>query len=114
MAYPNVSVADSTAYLVSGTVHYLSAFCSNDDYSATPNTTWTARSRGACLVTKIDAVVKTPGGDIEAVPYTSSGTSYSQFAVIQTGEGAFEVTRRVSAMEDVAPDDYVEPTMQQK
>ena len=86
-------------YIVSGKVYYAGApvFCSNDSYSVTPNTAWTASSRGSCLVTKITATVKTPNGDVKATSYTSSGTSYSQFAVINHGDGDnFQVTRRVS------------------
>jgi hypothetical protein len=114
MSYPNVQIANSTSFNASGTVSYRSIFCSNDDYSVTPNTTWTAGSRGVCLVTEISAVVQTPNGNIQATPYTSSGTSYSQFAIIQTGPSSFEVTRRVSGAEDVAPKDHVEPTAKQK
>lgn len=114
MSYPYVTIADSTNYIASGTVSYASAFCSNDDYTVTPNTTWSASSRGVCLVTEISATVKTPNGDIVATPYTSSGTSYSQFAIIQTGSNSFEVTRRVSLSEDAAPAGHVEPTEKQK
>lgn len=114
MSYPLVTITDSTPFNVSGKVTYASLFCSDDSYSATPNTTWTASSRGVCLVTKISATVKTPGGDIVATPYSSSGTSYSKFAVIQTGPGKFEVTRRVSAFEDKTPEDHIEPTEDQK
>jgi hypothetical protein len=114
MSYPDVEITNSTNFIADGTVHYMSIFCSNDDYEVTPNTTWTAGSRGSCLVTEIDAVVHTPNGDIQASSYTSSGTSYSQFAVIQTGANSFEVTRRVTGAEDVAPEDYEEPTSEQK
>lgn len=114
MGYPLVTIADSTNYIASGTVSYASIFCSNDDYTVTPNTTWSASSRGVCLVTQISATVKTPNGDIVATPYTSSGTSYSQFAIIQTGPNSFEVTRRVSLSEDTAPAGHVEPTEKQK
>jgi len=82
-----------------------------------PNKSWTASGRGVCLVTEISANVSTPGGTVEATPYTSSGTSYSQFAVLQTSDNplAFEVTRRVSlAPEDAPPADYKEPTTKQK
>ena len=114
MAYPLVNIHNSTNYIASGTVDYMSIFCSNDDYSVTPNTSWQATSRGVCLVTKISAVVKTPSGNIQATPYTSSGTSDSQYAVITVGDNKFEVTRRVSAMEDETPVDYMEPTENQK
>ena len=40
---------------------------------------------------------QTPNGNIDATPYESSGTSYSQYAVINYGDGNnFQVTRRVS------------------
>jgi hypothetical protein len=95
--YPLVSVSNSVQYVVSGTVEYASFLCSDDDFDVTPNTVWTATSRGVCLVTKITATVKTPQGNIDATPYTSSGTSYSQYAVINYGDGNnFQVTRRVS------------------
>src|SRR5688572_29713060 len=80
MSYPVVEIANSTSYMVSGTVEYASMFCSNDNYNVTPNTTWQAGSRGVCLVTQISASVVTPNGTFQAQPYTSSGTSYSQFA----------------------------------
>lgn len=114
MAYPKVKIFDSTSYIASGKVEYMSAFCSNDSYTVTPNTQWQASSRGVCLVTKITATVETPGGDIVATPYESSGTSYSNFAVIQTGENSFAVTRVVTSTEDAIPDDYVEPAENQK
>ncbi len=114
MGYPLVNIFNSTNYIVSGTVSYASLFCSNDDYTVTPHTSWEAKSRGACLVTNISAVVKTPNGEIQATAYSSSGTSYSQFAVIQTGANSFEVTRRVTGHEDSRPADHVEPTSKEK
>lgn len=113
MGYPPVNIVNSTNYIVSGTVSYASVFCSNDAYTVTPYTSWET-SRGVCLVTNISAVVKTPKGDIQATPYTSSGTSYSQFAVFQKGPDSFEVTRRVTGHEDSRPADHVEPTSAQK
>ncbi|MEQ1962270.1 hypothetical protein ABLB69_03655 [Xenorhabdus khoisanae] len=113
MAYPLVNIFNSTNFNVKGKVEYASIFCSNDDYSVTPLTAWEALSREVCLLTKITATVKTPNGDIEASPYTSSGTSYSQFAIIQTGSNSFEVTRRVNYTDEI-PDDYIEPIEKQK
>ena len=82
-AYPLVSIVNSTPFIADGDVEYMSLFCSNDHYTVTPTTTWIAKSRGVCLVTKITATVKTPSGNIKATSYTSSGTSYSQFAILQ-------------------------------
>jgi hypothetical protein len=47
-------------------------------------------------VTKITATITNLGGDeVAATPYTSSGTSYSQYAVIAKG-GQYQVTRVIS------------------
>lgn len=114
MSYPLVEITNSTNYIVSGKVDYMGAFCSDDSYTVTPNTTWTTSSRGVCLLTKVSATVKTPNGEIVAKPYESSGTSYSRFAIIQTGSTSFEVTRIVNLVEKNIPEDYLEPTEQQK
>ncbi|MCI1780191.1 MAG: hypothetical protein LKI53_09610 [Bacteroidales bacterium] len=96
MAYPKVKIFNSTNYIASGTVEYMSALCSNDHYNVTPNTQWKAKSRGVCLLTKITATLKTPNGDIVATPYESSGTSYSDFSIIAGTGNTFRVTRNVS------------------
>ena len=117
MAYPKVHIANSTNFTAKGTVEYDSAFCGNDDYTAKPHKTWKANSRGICLLTKITATLSTPNGNIQAKAYTSSGTSYSQFAIVQTGDHKFAVTRLVGAFasDDMeVPAGYVEPTEQQK
>jgi hypothetical protein len=114
MAYPPIQILDATPYNVRGTVVYMGQFCSNDDYSVTPINTWTGPKRGICLLNEINALVETPNGDIWAKSYTSSGTSYSQYAVVQTGPNTFEVVRRASGAEDGPPADYVEPTEKQK
>jgi hypothetical protein len=95
--YDPVQIFNSTSFNASGKVEYASIFCSDDNYSVQRDETWRASSRGVCLVTKISATVKTPSGNIEAEPYTSSGTSFSQFAIIQVGVNRFQVTRVVSA-----------------
>ncbi|WP_299181090.1 hypothetical protein [uncultured Chryseobacterium sp.] len=114
MSYPLVKITNSTNYIASGKVSYMSIFCSDDNYTVTPNTTWQAGSRGVCLLTEISATLQTPNGNIQATPYTSSGTSYSEFAIIQTGTNSFAVTRIVNMAENEIPEDYVEPTVQQK
>jgi hypothetical protein len=123
MAYDLVNIVNSTDYEVYGKVIYATLFCSNDNYWLGPYGPWTARHRGWCLVTEISASVYTPGGPVKATSYiSSSGSTYSKFAVIQISANplAFEVTRRVSsgitgvAEEDGPPEDYEEPTTQQK
>ena len=91
--YPYAAVLASTEYEVSGEVHYESPSCKNDLFTAQPGTYWHATSRGICLILKITATVHTPTGSVEAVSYTSAGTSFSQFAVIMTGSSAYAVTR---------------------
>ncbi|MEK3884339.1 hypothetical protein [Paenibacillus sp. PL2-23] len=95
--YDPVQISNSTPYSAFGRVEYASIFCSNDGYNVQSNQTWTGPGRGICLLTRITATVRTPLGNIEAQPYTSSGTSFSQFAIIQVGENRYQVTRVVSA-----------------
>ena len=102
--YPLVSISNTVDHKVSGTVSYGGRatifFCKPDYYSIAPKATWTASSRGLCLVTKITATVEAPYGKVYATPYKSSGTGYSQFAVIghdlsdDPNQLLFEVTRR--------------------
>lgn len=101
MAYPLAHIINSTAFAASGTVHYASAFCSNDNFSIAAHGQWTASSRGVCLITEISVTVYVNGSPVNATPYTSSGTSYSQFAVVQTGPNSFAVTRMTTAVENV-------------
>lgn len=96
--YDPVQIFNSTSFNAFGTVEYASIFCSNDNYSVQRDETWRASSRGVCLVTRVTATVRTPSGNIQAEPYTSSGTSYSQFAIIQVGVNRFQVTRVTSAI----------------
>lgn len=92
MAYPLVHISNSTGHYVSGKVFYASVFCSDDDYHIDANSEWTASSRGVCLLTEISAEVDEDGKKVRATPYTSTGTSYSQFAVIRIHDG-YAVTR---------------------
>lgn len=112
--YKKVSILNTTQYTGTGEVKYLSFFCSSDHYKVLSLKTWKAKNRGVCLVTKITADVWTPGGEIAATPYTSTGTSYHRFAIIQTGKNSYAVVRWVGGKEDVKPSGYVEPTKKQK
>ena len=49
-----------------------------------PGTTWTASSRGLCLVNRIYVDLirpDLPGGFLECAPYTSTGTAYSIYSI---------------------------------
>jgi len=118
MAYPKVKITNTTRYAVSGKVNYMSKFCSNDSYRVDSFGRWEASSRGVCLLTKITATIVTPDGKyIDAKPYTSSGTSYSNFIITELSEGEFSVNRYIThntIEENEIPEDYVEPTEKQK
>lgn len=105
-AYPPVHIINSTPYPVTGRVKYLSWLCRDDNYKLGPAPSEFRRSRGICLITDISCNIRpedVPGCDtISCKPYSSSGTSYSQFSVNQVSQCAFEVSRRVN---DVATTD---------
>jgi len=93
MEYPEISILNSTPFDASGVISYAGASCSEEKYKIESSRPWGPISRGDCLVTKITGTVYTPTGSVEATPYTSSGTSYSQFALVQTDDGGFQITR---------------------
>lgn len=103
MGYPNVKIDNNTPYYAVGNVFYASILCKDDSYGVDTEETWEAKSRGLCLVTKIEAVLIIDNEDgvekkkdpkyVIAKTYTSSGTSYSHFEIIKTEDGAFEVKR---------------------
>ncbi|WP_018300122.1 hypothetical protein [Fangia hongkongensis] len=91
MSYPYVHIQNTTDYGVDGTVHYASFMCSNDSFHIKAHSSWTASSRGVCLVTKINA--ENTNTDKSGTAYESSGTSYSQF-VVYDNNGVPSVTRK--------------------
>ena len=69
----------------------------SDDLSRRTEQQAASLEETAAALDQITATVKTPQGNIDATPYESSGTSFSQYAVINYGDGNnFQVTRRVS------------------
>ena len=78
--YPNVLLSNSTSYTVDFQVDY--ALCSTDKQTVASMKTGPGLPRGVCLVTAVYAWVKIPGGTVKAKAYTSSGTSYSEWACI--------------------------------
>jgi|tagenome__1003787_1003787.scaffolds.fasta_scaffold20986460_6 hypothetical protein len=115
LIYPVVEIMNATAFKASGTVEYLGKnICGSDSYSVESGGTWKARGRGACLVTRITATLNTPEGPTAATPYVSSGTSFSQFSIVFTGESSFAVIRPSNGAEDLPPEGYVEPATKQK
>ncbi len=108
MGYPLVKIVNSTNFVVNGHVRY--AACSSDSFTIAPYTTWTAKSRGLCLLTKIEGDMTLAGEKkVKIKEYKSSGTSYSQYVIIQTASEMFEVTRRVCSSENVnLSENYIE------
>ncbi len=87
-AYPLARVTNKTEFTATGEINY--AACKNDRFTVAPGATWTAGSRGACLITWISGALsgkpKTMGAKAKPVTrYTSSGTSYSNFIIQATG-----------------------------
>jgi len=97
--YPDVTVVNNVDYPVSGTVNYAS--CDHDSFTnLEPGSTWKASSRGVfgwCLVTSVNANVQEPDGtNVAATAYTSSGTGFSQWSVIEDKDGKYTVSRVVT------------------
>ena len=95
--YPYVQITNKTPYdCTKGKVIYLGSgiFCSTDTYAGDPNFlapggTWSASSRGTCLVTSIHATLLLPDGkDPLWCQYGSTGTSFSEYSIIMKGEDA--------------------------
>ncbi|WP_197076351.1 hypothetical protein [Photobacterium iliopiscarium] len=108
MGYPLVAIVNSSNFVAHGSVRY--AACSSDQFLIAPHTTWTAKTRGLCLLTKIEGHMTLAGNkEVKIKEYKSSGTSYSQYVIIQTAPETFEVTRRVcSSKNNDISENYVE------
>ena len=99
-AYPVVTVTNTAPVKMDASisVEYLGwdfLFCSNDyvDLSIASGDTWTASSRGLCLVTQITVrlsfedvrTVRKTWMNLKCAPYKSSGTAYSNYSIIMNG-----------------------------
>lgn len=102
MSYPRIHITEGVTTVpvtaISGTISFQSTMCEDDTYNSLP---YTGPDRGICLLAEITAKVTftTPGNDsvtVDAVPFYSSGTSSSQFVIIQANQDktspVFEVT----------------------
>lgn len=70
--------------------------CSDDNWSIVGQQTWYGPERGLCLLTKITGYLKVNGNVIQAEPYTSSGTSYSEYELVQTSTTPTFAIKRVA------------------
>ena len=93
--YPYVTITNETPYnqpsFSDSEVVYVG--CNSDVINAGLNAgqTWTASSRGLCLVYRINATLMTgnfPDPYLRCAPYTSSGTAYSIYSIIMKGDDA--------------------------
>ena len=98
--YPYVHITNNTPYATRYPygVNVVYVGCSSDYvYEAIGGYggSWTASSRGVCLVNTISAFLAFPGfpDGLECGQYKSSGTSYSQYSIIMDGEDACSVVR---------------------
>ena len=91
-SYPDIVVINSTQYFISGRVNFRT--CYGRNFHIGTDKTWTGSGRGICLIREINATVHTDNGNIDAKPYTSIGTSYSQFSIIYR-DGNYHVVRIV-------------------
>ena len=85
-AYPYARVTNNTPYTVTGEVQYVSLACKDDSYTVAPGQTWTASSRGICLIDDITGTMVGATGEFgektNIVHYNASpATSYSKFQI---------------------------------
>ncbi len=85
-SYPLARITNNTEYTVVGEVQYVSFLCEDDKYSVGPGKTWTASSRGVCLIDDITGSTKNAigkyGESTRITPYHASpATTYSKFQI---------------------------------
>jgi hypothetical protein len=98
MAYPLAKIRNRTIFPATGTVRYISHLCRDDRFNVPAGVLqkdgsikegfWQARSRGSCLIKRIDAQLH--GAHRGVTSYSSSGTSYGNF-IIQGTQTDFRV-----------------------
>ncbi len=82
----DLRIANKTTSVVQGQVNY--AACKADAYTVSPGQTWSTNGRGLCLIRSITAALRpaTAGQQVAPVTaYSSSGTSFADFSITQTG-----------------------------
>jgi hypothetical protein len=105
MGYSDAHVENSTKYAATGQVVY--SVCSDDSFNISAGDSW-SHSRGICLIKKVTAQLSVNGQFVSATPYTSSGTSYSQFIIFEKSDGTFAVTRDTSDLLDADTGEILE------
>jgi len=92
--YPDTFLKNSYFHEVKGQIDYLG--CSDDSYDLHPGKSGQF-FRGVCLITRIFGTDVTTGD--MCTPYTSSGTSYSQFEIIANPHGPGCYITRVTSLD---------------
>lgn len=91
LAYPNTRIDQRIpGWKANGRVTY--AGCRPGDYTVNFGDTHT-EWRGACLITEVSATLFKDGQSVRAKPYWSSGTSYSQYEIVDDPKHGFCVRR---------------------
>lgn len=91
-SYPDVKVVNRVPGTVTGHVYYM--VCPSTKFELAPGQEITDY-RGICLITSIYADVKKDGQTVNVYPYKSSGTSFSQFEIVEWPERNSYCARRV-------------------
>ena len=98
-----LEITNSTDYIISGEVSYMTIFCSSHYFFVKPNTIWRSEKRGICPIVEISAVIKTPRGTFTAKPFMTIGTHHSRFKVVELRENVFKVIRMRNAKVEKQP-----------
>ncbi|WP_312822290.1 hypothetical protein [Epilithonimonas sp.] len=98
---PNsLEIKNSTNYIISGEVSYMTIFCSSHYFFVKPNSIWKSNKRGICPIVTVSAIVKTPRGTFSAKPYLTSGTTQGNFEVVELKENVFKVIKMKSEINE--------------
>lgn len=100
MHYSPAAIHNSTKHRCDGRIHYNNG--DQEQFTAIAWDSWTSQGeRGLSLINRIEAkVILDDGISVDADAYTSSGSGYSEFAMIKK-KGDFIITRIVSHHDDV-------------
>ncbi|HDW3058386.1 TPA: hypothetical protein RMI67_006337 [Bacillus cereus] len=95
IGYPDIVIFNKTDLDARGDITLATFFCNDITYYVDAHDRTQSYSRGICLVTKITAFLNYPGSGIVYVaePYTSTGTSYSQYEIVSIDRNKFKINR---------------------
>lgn len=88
-----IEIVNSTNYIISGEISYMTVFCSSHYFFMKPNANWRSEKRRIFPVLEVSATIRTPRGTFTAKPFISIGISQNLFEVIQVRENIFQIIR---------------------